>query len=70
MKRILKSGTALLLTFLASLTTIAQEKAAEIDIDVNKGESTWYQQPWIWIVGVAVFVLLLLAILRSGNQKA
>lgn len=27
----------------------------------------WYTQPWVWVVGAAVFVLLLIALLRSGG---
>jgi len=41
-----------------------------VDIDVNiKKESEWYQQPWVWIVGGAVFILLLVALLRGGGSK-
>lgn len=29
---------------------------------------TWYLQPWVWIVGGAVFVLLLVALLRGGGK--
>ena len=27
---------------------------------------TWYAQPWVWIVGAAVFILLLIALVRGG----
>ena len=60
------------LTVLASLFAIlmfAQEKGLDVDIDINKKESEWYQQPWVWIVGGAVFILLLAAILRGGGKK-
>ena len=45
----------------------AQDKQVEIDIGVNK-EPVWYQQPWTWVVGAAIFILLLVAILR-GSKK-
>lgn len=48
----------------------AQEtKKVDINLDVNKGDSNWYQQPWVWIVGIAVFILLLVALLKGGGKK-
>jgi len=28
----------------------------------------WYAQPWVWIVGGAVFILLLVALVRGGKS--
>lgn len=28
----------------------------------------WYTQPWVWIVGAAVFILLLIALIRGGSS--
>ena len=58
---------ALLFSFV-SLLSFAQDKGLDVDINVKK-ENEWYQQPWIWIVGGAVFILLLVALLRSGSAK-
>jgi hypothetical protein len=60
------------LTLLAVLTNIllfAQEKSTQVDVNVNKTTSstTWYTSPWVWIVGAAVFILLLVA-LTSGSR--
>ena len=30
---------------------------------------TWYAQPWVWIVGGAVFILLLVALVRGGGKS-
>ena len=46
----------------------AQDKKVEIDIGVNK-EPVWYQQPWAWILGAAIFILLLVALLRGGKKR-
>jgi hypothetical protein len=54
---------------LFSFLAFAQEKGLDVDIDINKKESQWYQQPWVWIVGGAIFILLLAAILRGGSRK-
>jgi hypothetical protein len=53
---------------MGSVISFAQDKGLDVDINVKK-ESDWYQQPWVWIVGGAVFILLLAAILRGGSRK-
>lgn len=52
--------------FALALTAFAQEKKIDVDINVGK-QSNWYQQPWIWVVGAAVFILLLVALLRRRD---
>ena len=60
---------SLFIISLLSLPVIAQEGGgADIDVNINKG-GEWYQQTWVWIVGGAVFVLLLVAILRGGSRR-
>ncbi len=29
----------------------------------------WYTEPWIWVVGGVVFILLLVALLRGGSSN-
>ena len=60
---------ALIAFSLLSVASFAQDKGVDVDINVKK-ESTWYQQSWVWVIGAAVFVLLLVALLRgSSTQK-
>jgi hypothetical protein len=66
--RALSSLSAFLLFNLIALVSAAQDKGIDVDINVKK-ESQWYQQPWIWVAGGAVFILLLAAILRGGSTK-
>lgn len=56
---------------ISTLCLFAQDdKKIDVDIDLNKeSSSNWYQQPWAWVVGGAVFILLLVAILKSGGKK-
>ena len=56
-----------LLSYL-SVIAFAQDKGIDIDINVKK-EHEWYRQPWVWVVGAAVFILLLVALLRSGGAR-
>jgi hypothetical protein len=59
---------AMILFSFLSLQTFAQEKGVDINVNVNKKEDDWYKQPWVWVLAGAVFILLLVAILR-GNKK-
>jgi len=63
------------LTLLAVLTNIilfAQEKSTQVDVDINKGNGggNWYASPWVWIVGAAVFILLLVALTSGGRDRS
>ena len=49
-------------------TATAQDKKVEIDIGANS-EPVWYQQPWAWVLGAAIFILLLVALLRGSRKK-
>jgi hypothetical protein len=62
--------SVLLLTLMTSPLLFGQdEKKVDVDINVGK-ESNWYAQPWVWVVGGAVFVLLLVALLRGSGSRA
>lgn len=67
----MKKAYLTLLTVLTSIILFAQEKTTQVDVDVNKttSSSNWYASPWVWIVGAAVFILLLVA-LTSGSRNS
>lgn len=66
MKKVYLSLTMML----TSIILFAQEKTTEVDVNLNKGTGggDWYASPWVWIVGAAVFILLLVA-LTSGSRN-
>ena len=72
MKKIayIRSRIAWLLSVLfMSIVAFSQEGGAGADIDISiKKESEWYTQPWVWVIGAAVFILLLVALLRGGKR--
>lgn len=69
MNRIIKQTGFLIIAAIFSFQSWAQDKGVDVDITVNKKNSIWYQQPWVWIVGAAVFILLLVAILKGSGKK-
>jgi len=68
---VMKKAYLTLLTVLTSIILFAQEKTTQVDVDLNKGDggTNWYASPWVWIVGAAVFILLLVA-LTSGSRSS
>lgn len=57
-----------------SVISFAQEggesgDGAKVDVNINTNDSAWYTSPWVWVVGAAVFILLLVALTRGGSRK-
>jgi len=57
-----------IVSVLIAAISYAQDKKVDVDINTNSG-SNWYAQPWVWVVGAAVFILLLVALTRSGSKS-
>jgi len=56
--------------FIGALT-FAQDGTKKVDVDINTNSgSEWYTSPWVWIVGAAVFILLLVALTRGGGRRS
>ena len=60
------------LTILASVVLFAQEKGTDINVDINKNSDSadWYASPWVWVVGAAVFIILLVALTSGGRSRS
>lgn len=62
-----------LLVFFSFLQIIlwAQEESTtttKTSIKVNR-QTDWYSSPLVWVIGAAVFILLLVALLRGNNSS-
>ena len=57
-----------ILVALPTASALAQD--AKIDVDVTKSSSStsFMAGPWVWIIGAAVFILILAAILTNRNR--
>ena len=64
MKSVFQKSVFYTLLFFTSVNSFAQEKKLDVDINVGK-QSVWYQQPWAWVIGGALFILLLVALVRG-----
>ena len=70
---LIKSSKHLLVLMFAlfsTLYTFAQDAPEKVDVNINAGGATaWYGQPWIWAIGVAIFILVLVIITRSNKSS-
>lgn len=54
----------------AGTVSFAQDtKKVDVDISTNNGGGGFFASPWVWVVGIAVFILLLVALLRGGSRR-
>ncbi len=53
-----------------SLVSFAQD-TKKVDVNINsKGDGgSFFASPWVWIIGVAIFILLLVALMRGGSRR-
>jgi hypothetical protein len=57
-------------SLLTSLQAFAQSVPEKVDVDINTGQGpAWYGQPWVWALGIALFIIILVAITRSGSKS-
>ncbi len=66
---------AVIALFLSQGLAWAQEttttKTVDVDLDVDKGTGSgeWYLEPWAWVVGAAIFIIIIVALLRGNSDK-
>ena len=68
-----KAGNRIALFLSVLLISIAgfAQDTKTVDINVNsKGDGNFFSNPIVWVVGGAVFILLLVALLRSNRNNA
>ena len=58
----------LVASLLLSILSFAQDKKINVDINTKSDNSNVFMQPWVWVVGGALFILLLVALLRNKNN--
>jgi cell division protein FtsW (lipid II flippase) len=54
---------------LLSIFAFAQDKKVDINVNTKSGNDNFFMQPWVWIVGGAIFILLLVALLRGNRSR-
>ena len=72
MKKMIKAVSTKVLfvisSLLLSLLSFAQDKKVDVDINTKGDSSNVFAQPWVWVVGVAVFIIIIVALLRGKKD--
>lgn len=69
MKAIFLSVMIFCTTLLTSVRVFAQSVPDKVDVDINTdGGTVWYGQPWVWAIGVAIFIVIIVAITRNNKN--
>lgn len=70
----IQMAVVMIMTGFAATLANAQEKAADLNVDVNldKGGSSasWMSNPIVWVAGVLILVLIVALAARGGGSKA
>ncbi len=62
---------SVLAAFIGAISFAQDGETKKVDVNINTdGGGGWYNTPWVWIVGGAVFILLLVALMRGGGRRA
>jgi len=68
-----KAGNRIMLFLSVLLVSIAgfAQDTKSVDVNINaKNDGNFFSNPIVWVVGGAVFILLLVALMRSNNKSA
>ncbi len=69
MKTIVLSVIIFCTTLLTSVRAFAQSVPDKVEVDIDAGgDAVWYGQPWVWAVGVAIFIVIIVAITRNNKN--
>jgi hypothetical protein len=64
----------MLMAILPATVAMAQEETKKVDVNISTGNDggggAWYGQWWVWAIGLAVFIIIIVAITRGGSNKA
>lgn len=64
-----------ILSLFGSIIIFAQEKAADLKVDVNINKDSnmggdWMSNPLVWIIGALLLILIIALIARGGGNKS
>lgn len=65
-----KTFLTIVSVFLSALV-FAQDGTKSVDVNISSDSGGgFFGNTWVWVVGGAVFILLLVALLRGGGRKS
>lgn len=75
LKTITNRIALLIASFYLTIAAFAQDDTKKIDVNIDAkgvgGDSgNFFMQPWVWVVGGLIFILLLVALMRGSGNKS
>ena len=65
----IRSFLVLVMAAFFQTLALAQDSSVSTNQTTTTSEThTWYTNPWVWVIGGAVFILLLVALIRSNSS--
>ena len=69
-----KAWLSLLLVFCSIITFAQQQNAGndgkvDLKVNTNNEPDMWYTSPWVWLLATAVFILVLMVLLRGSKRR-
>ena len=61
----IKKISLLPLFLFATIAVWAQDKKVDVNINTKGDSGNFFTQPWVWVVGGAVFIIILVALLKG-----
>ncbi len=52
-----------------SSSSSSSSTTSTTDVRTSATGENWYASPWVWVIGAAVFILLLIALTRGGSSN-
>jgi hypothetical protein len=69
-RKALTRFTALIIMLFSSVVLFAQDDTKKVDVNINaKSDGGFLNNPVVWIIGGAVFILLLVALMRNNSKS-
>jgi hypothetical protein len=60
-----------ILSVLLSVVVFAQDATKSVDVNISSDSGGgFFSNTWVWVVGIAVFILLLVALLRGNGRRS
>lgn len=68
-RKTLARFTALVVMLLSTAVVFAQDEK-KVDVNINaKSDNGFFNNPIVWVIGGAVFILLLVALMRNNSKS-
>lgn len=63
------TGAVVLSALLATVNAFAQTDSTASSTSTATTTTTWYTQWWLWAIGVAIFLIVVIALTNRGGNK-